>query len=270
MIHFRKAASEKLEKSKKLRLSLDRFVPKGKQHKVTELDVESRKKSISPCTGRRWSNNNNNNNSDSFDMKKRPRTRSIGSSPFSSSSSSSSRAKVSNVNTTSKFSEDVSMNADINLSDEISDIENKIEPFKRNSLTRKPTHSYALRKSSSPNNNNTSEEYVKIPKSEYEEIKNRVQAIESCISQEFKSIHNKENNNSLVLLVDTTINNVQNEYEKTLVESSIESTTSTDQLAKRLGKELKIRRSAEHKIIRSPSARKIGTLRRRSQEKPIK
>lgn len=50
-------------------------------------------------------------------------------------------------------------------------------------------------------------------------------------------------------------------------EASIGTTVSTDYLAKKLGKELKIRRSEEHKIIRSPSARKIGSLRRRSQER---
>ncbi|XP_014219147.1 rho GTPase-activating protein 24 isoform X2 [Copidosoma floridanum] len=256
--------SEKIERPKRLRLSLDRFVPKGK-HKISERDTESHVKSFSPSTVRRWSGTSN-----TLDHKqKRRRTHSIGS-PFSSSP----KTKVRNSNTI-KSSEEVSMNADVNLSDEIlreiSGGETKIEPFRRNSVSRIPTHSYSLRNSFSPNTsdafkvvNNTSKEYVKIPKSEYEEIKNRMSAIESCISQEFKSI---DNQNSEALTANT-INQVQSEYEKTLVEASIESTTSTDQLAKRLSRELKIRRSAEHKIIRSPSARKIGTLRRRSQEKP--
>lgn len=105
------------------------------------------------------------------------------------------------------------------------------------------------------------EDYVRIPKSEYEDIKNRVSAIESRISQEFGSIYNEEN------ITTHSVNKVQTAYEKTLEEASIENILTSDYLAKKLSKELKIRRSGEHKIIRSPSARKIGTLRRRSQEK---
>lgn len=106
------------------------------------------------------------------------------------------------------------------------------------------------------------EDYVKIPKSEYEDIKNRVSAIETRISQEFGCIYNEDND-----ITTHSVNKVQTAYEKTLEEANIENTLSSDYLAKRLSKELKIRRSGEHKIIRSPSARKIGTLRRRSQEK---
>jgi len=106
------------------------------------------------------------------------------------------------------------------------------------------------------------EDYVKIPKSEYEDIKNRVSAIESRISQEFGCIYNEKND-----ITTHSLNNIQSAYEKTLEEASIESVLTSDYLAKRLSKELKIRRSGEHKIIRSPSARKIGSLRRRSQEK---
>lgn len=106
------------------------------------------------------------------------------------------------------------------------------------------------------------EDYVRIPKSEYEDIKNRVSAIESRISQEFGCIYSEEND-----ITTHSLNNIQTAYEKTLEEASIENTLTSDYLAKRLNKELKIRRSGEHKIIRSPSARKIGSLRRRSQEK---
>lgn len=109
---------------------------------------------------------------------------------------------------------------------------------------------------------NCEEDYVKIPKSEYEDIKNRVSAIETRISQEFKCIYNDEND-----ITTHSVNNVQTAYEKTLEEANIENTLTSDYLAKKLSKELKIRRSGEHKIIRSPSARKIGSLRRRSQEK---
>lgn len=116
---------------------------------------------------------------------------------------------------------------------------------------------------------NQSEEYVTIPKSEYEEIKNRVSAIESHLSQKFKCVNNEngEENDDLLL---HSVKEVQTAYEKTLEEASIESTVTTDYLAKKLGKELKIRRSDEHKIIRSPSARKIGSLRRRSQERGMR
>ena len=109
----------------------------------------------------------------------------------------------------------------------------------------------------------SNEEYVRVPKSEYEAIKNRVSAIESRISQEFSCIANETDETTS----SNSASNVQSEYEKTLGEASIESIISADHLAKRLGKELKIRRSSENKIIRSPSARKIGILRRRSQEK---
>lgn len=106
------------------------------------------------------------------------------------------------------------------------------------------------------------EDYVRIRKSEYEDIKNRVSAIESRISQEFGCIYNEKND-----ITTHSLNKIQTAYEKTLEEASIENTLTSDYLAKRLSKELKIRRSGEHKIIRSPSARKIGSLRRRSQEK---
>ena len=116
---------------------------------------------------------------------------------------------------------------------------------------------------------NQSEEYVTIPKSEYEEIKNRVSAIESRLSQELKCVNNENNEQNDDLLLHS-VKKVQTAYEKTLEEASIETTVSTDYLAKKLGKELKIRRSDEHKIIRSPSARKIGSLRRRSQERMMR
>ncbi|KXJ70972.1 hypothetical protein RP20_CCG021885 [Aedes albopictus] len=109
------------------------------------------------------------------------------------------------------------------------------------------------------------EEYLRIPKSEYEAIKERVSAIETRISQEFGSI--------IGGVVDKrqsidNIDRVEDKYQQTLehTEPIEASCSSTDQLAKRLSRELKIRRSAEHKVMRSPSARKIGTIRRRSKE----
>lgn len=56
-----------------------------------------------------------------------------------------------------------------------------------------------------------------------------------------------------------------NAYEKTLEEAEPLSPT-TDQLARRFSRDLKIRRSTEQKVFRSPSARKIGSIRRRSRE----
>lgn len=117
------------------------------------------------------------------------------------------------------------------------------------------------------------EDYVKIPKSEYESFKERVSAIETRISQEFNSIKldsiKAENTSdaeySLLL---NGPEKVINKFNRTLQEvESIENHNSTDdQLAKHLHKGLKIRRSVDSKIMRSPSARKIGSIRRRSKE----
>lgn len=105
-------------------------------------------------------------------------------------------------------------------------------------------------------------DYVRISKSEYEAIKNRVSAIENRISQEF----------NVITAIDSTepVQQVQTAYEKTLEEAAMLSSPGSDQIARRLSRELKIRHSAEHKIIRSPSARKIGTIRRRSRENTTK
>ncbi|XP_044263931.1 rho GTPase-activating protein gacJJ-like [Tribolium madens] len=105
-------------------------------------------------------------------------------------------------------------------------------------------------------------DYIRVPKTEYEAIKNRVSAMERQISQELENVQSRNENNEQV---DLNIQNVQTAYEQTLVQSKLSPTT--DHLAKRLSRELKIRRSAEQKIIRSPSARKIGSMRRKSLEK---
>ena len=112
-----------------------------------------------------------------------------------------------------------------------------------------------------------SEDYVRIPKSEYEDIKLRVSKIESRLSHELEnivgvSISDCEESPLKSL---SSISTVQSAYEKTLEESEKLNNSSTDELAKQLSRELKICRS-DNKIIRSPSARKIGTLRRRSKE----
>jgi hypothetical protein len=113
------------------------------------------------------------------------------------------------------------------------------------------------------------EEYVKIPKSEFEAFKERVSAIETRISQEFNSVKLdsiKGDFNDSPLL--NGPEKVGEKFQKTLQEvESIENFGSVDdQLSKRLSRELKIRRSVESRVMRSPSARKIGSIRRRSKE----
>ncbi|XP_022904499.2 rho GTPase-activating protein gacN-like isoform X1 [Onthophagus taurus] len=109
-------------------------------------------------------------------------------------------------------------------------------------------------------------DYVKIPRMEYEEIKSRVSEIERRISIELES-NDKFPEEMITKNIDNidTVKNVQCVYEHTLEQLQPMSPTA-DQLAKRLSRELKIRRSTEQKVIRSPSARKIGTLRRRSRD----
>ncbi|ENN72791.1 hypothetical protein YQE_10596, partial [Dendroctonus ponderosae] len=92
-------------------------------------------------------------------------------------------------------------------------------------------------------------EYVRVSKTEYEEFKNRVSAIERRISIELDNVQSHmQNDNNVNCEIDTNIDNVQSAYEKTLETASL--SPSTDQLARRLSRDLKIRRSAEQKIIR--------------------
>uniref|UniRef100_A0A1B6LDC9 Uncharacterized protein n=1 Tax=Graphocephala atropunctata TaxID=36148 RepID=A0A1B6LDC9_9HEMI len=59
---------------------------------------------------------------------------------------------------------------------------------------------------------------------------------------------------------------VQSAYKKTLESAEKLNSPTSDELVRRFSRELKIRGSSEKKVIRSPSARKIGSLRRRSKE----
>lgn len=63
---------------------------------------------------------------------------------------------------------------------------------------------------------------------------------------------------------------VQGAYVKTLEESEklLLERTATEQLARQLSRGLRIRRSVDQRVIRSPSARKIGAIRRRSRDSP--
>ncbi|XP_034834059.1 uncharacterized protein [Maniola hyperantus] len=99
-------------------------------------------------------------------------------------------------------------------------------------------------------------DYVRISKQEYEEIKSRVSAIENRLSREFTDAIPRVQ----------PLQQVQNVYEQTLEEVAMLNCQGSEHLARRLSKELKIRPKEEAKIIRSPSARKIGSIRRRSKE----
>lgn len=110
---------------------------------------------------------------------------------------------------------------------------------------------------------NNLDEFVRIPKREYEEIKERVSLIESHISELTTMREDEKVNNSLSAM---NTNLVQSVYEQTLEESRPLDDPGTEQLARKLSRELRIRRSQSNRIIRSPSARKIGTIRRRSRE----
>ena len=63
---------------------------------------------------------------------------------------------------------------------------------------------------------------------------------------------------------------VQDKYEKTMEECDklLLERSASEQLARQMSRGLRIRKSAEHRVIRSPSARKIGAIRRRSRESP--
>lgn len=111
-----------------------------------------------------------------------------------------------------------------------------------------------------------------ISKSEYEEIKDRVKAIETRISKEFIKLQSSLSNNSFDSVDTNDTRNgperVLEKFERALEETELMNTSPmmTEQLAKRLSRGLKIRSSAEHRVIRSPSARKIGSIRRKSQD----
>lgn len=274
----KKRVIDKTDKSKKIRLSLDRFVLR--KPKTVDESTESCTSIFDTQTERRWSSV-----CGSCDSQKTYRAYSDGSSHLKL------ILKDSEVSNELKEYNNMFGDVDVNLSDDNdeqvlltkNDIKSSEWHAQLNSSSRDDLDNYneicafPLKRRLTVNNfetyshvqvtsvDNQSEEYVTIPKSEYEEIKNRVSVIESRLSQELKCINNEKNEENDLLI--HSVKKVQTAYEKTLEEASIGTTVSTDYLAKKLGKELKIRRSEEHKIIRSPSARKIGSLRRRSQER---
>lgn len=124
--------------------------------------------------------------------------------------------------------------------------------------------------SSEESKNNFEPWGTQITQSEYEEIKDRVAAIETRISKEFTKLQSLSNNS--LDSVDT--NDMKNgpervlaKFERTLEETEMmNASPMTEKLAKHLSRGLKIRSSTENRVLRSPSARKIGSIRRRSQE----
>lgn len=262
-------SSQKTDKPKKLGMAIDRFITKSRQ-KVNDLEPEemSEIKIVDSPIERRWSMTSGSSSKTSL-KKRRSQNRSATSLAVSPSIK---RSKDLYSRHTDDCYDRVFMDADINLSDENVNLDSTQR--RRKSAHHRPLVDNLEQSIFHPEISHedlsgqakSSEEYVKIPKREYEAIKNRVSAIESRISQEFSSII--DHNTPKKLAIDAA-SEVQGEYEKTLGEASLESIVSADYLARRLSKELKIRRSAEHKVIRSPSARRISTLRRRSQEKPV-
>jgi hypothetical protein len=184
------------------------------------------------------------------------------------------RKKHLNLSDVPVFSPSVGPGVDITSDGELAEVENPNSTFVQNSQDNLSDNVVHI---SEPDHPET--EFVRVPKSEYEAIKNRVSAIENRISQEFRNISTNDTDSStlppLTVSCNTETNSnaelVQTVYERTLVESEKLGDASADHLARRLSRELRIRRSLESKVIRSPSARKIGTIRRRSKEnaKPV-
>ncbi|KAK0182802.1 hypothetical protein PV327_000900 [Microctonus hyperodae] len=257
-------ADQKIDKSKILKLNLDRFVPHSR-HKINNFEVEKEIDTASPIE-RRWSLASSTQSS-----LVKPKSQNRSASVLIISPSVKRQSDLFPKNNTESYDR-VFMDANINLSDE--NIQrNGMESIGQHRRRSSRRHSFMndnLNKSLFTNDHSIknidaeNDEYVKIPKSEYEEIKNRVSAIESRISQEFNNI--TDHNLPKKLLIDTA-SEVQNKYEKTLGEAGINSMNSADHLARQMSKDLKIRESV--KVIRSPSARRISNLRRRSQEKPV-
>lgn len=110
-----------------------------------------------------------------------------------------------------------------------------------------------------------------ISKSEYEEIRDRVRAIETRISKEFTKLQSSLANSSMDSMDTNDTRDgperVLEKFERTMEETEMMNTSPmTEQLAKHLSRGLKIRSSAENRVFRSPSARKIGSIRRKSQD----
>lgn len=106
---------------------------------------------------------------------------------------------------------------------------------------------------------------MKSAQIKYEEIMKRVATIENHVTNEFGTFLNSELRNLHTNKSRAEL--IQKQYELTVVKTEPLTSPATEQLAQRLSPSLNIRRSKEQHVIRSPSARKIGTTRQRSQDK---
>lgn len=107
--------------------------------------------------------------------------------------------------------------------------------------------------------------------SEYEAFNDRLISIETKISHEFNltkldAVKAEMGQDDSILM--NGPEKVQNKYHQTLHEVGKleELERKTEQLARKLYRDLKIRPSIDHGIVRSPSARKIGNLRQRKRD----
>lgn len=115
--------------------------------------------------------------------------------------------------------------------------------------------------------NNPEVDYVRVSKSEYEAFKSRLNTIETKLHAEFQAVKLNAIKKEMGKSKGKMIENVENKFHETLqeVEKLEDSDRKTDILAKRLSRELKIRPGIENPVMRSPSARKIGSLRRKRE-----
>lgn len=109
------------------------------------------------------------------------------------------------------------------------------------------------------------DDYVRVSKSEYEAFKSRLNTIETKLHEEFQAV--KLNAIKAEMGKSNGLEGVENKFHATLheVEKLEDPDRKTDILAKRLSRELKIRPNIENPVMRSPSARKIGSLRRKRE-----
>lgn len=209
----KKRVIDKTDKSKKIRLSLDRFVLR--KPKTVDESTESCTSIFDTQTERRWSSV-----CGSCDSQKTYRAYSDGSSHLKL------ILKDSEVSNELKEYNNMFGDVDVNLSDDNdeqvlltkNDIKSSEWHAQLNSSSRDDLDNYneicafPLKRRLTVNNfetyshvqvtsvDNQSEEYVTIPKSEYEEIKNRVSVIESRLSQELKCINNEKNEENDLLI----------------------------------------------------------------------
>lgn len=111
------------------------------------------------------------------------------------------------------------------------------------------------------NNDNNSVKSICIKDSEIECEKDIDENIESNMTNKHKVTFNSEFQNS------SASTDVSSENDPLSIESAALSPATTEHLTQRLRRELTIRRSVDQNVARSSNARKIGSMRQRSQDK---